>query len=135
MDLTGYIQSGAGEGVFFTSLTWVVNQFETFMGFRPFPGTLNVRIRDEDYPYIDKFFSKKDFELIPVDPQYCSASLKKVRVNGIEAAAVFPSEDIHIHGKDIIEVISHCNIKETLQLADGDRVTITEFSHDNPLKG
>ena len=135
MKLTGLIQSGAGKGAFFTNLEWVVEQFEKAMGFRPFPGTLNILIRDEDQPHINAFFSMKDFELVPDDPQFCSASLKKVKVNGIPAAAVFPSEDVHIHGKEVIEIISNCHLKETLNLGDGDQVTITEYNDAPTTEG
>ena len=134
MKLIGYIQSGIGKGSFFTGLDWVVEQFREAMGFEPYPGTLNVRIREEDLPFIDPFFSEKDFDLIPDDPQFCSASLKKVKVNGIPAAAVFPSEDVLIHGKSIIEIIANCHLKETLHLDDGDQVTITEFDDANNMR-
>ncbi|MEE9609766.1 MAG: DUF120 domain-containing protein [Desulfatiglandales bacterium] len=131
MKLKGFIESGAGKGVFFTGLDWVVDQFQKAMGFAPFPGTLNVRISEEDLPNVDPFFSEQDFELVPDDPQFCSAYLKKVRVNGLPGAAVFPSEDVRIHGKGIIEIMSNCHIKNTLHLDDGDPVTITEF-HEGP---
>ncbi len=135
MKLRGTIQKGIGEGSFFTSLDWVVEQFERAMGFAPFPGTLNVRICDEDLPQVDAFFSNKDFELIPTDPHFCSGSFKRVRVNGILAAAVFPSEDVHVHGKEIVEIISDRHLKGTLHLEDGDLVTITEISEDPSIKG
>jgi riboflavin kinase, archaea type len=135
MKLRGTIQSGIGKGSFFTGLDWVVEQFREAMGFEPFPGTLNVRIMEEDLPIIDPFFLKKDFELIPDDPQFCAASLKKVEVNGVSSAAVFPSEDVHIHGKSIIEIITYCHLKETLHLDDGDQITITEASDEPSGKG
>lgn len=135
MKLTGFIQRGVGKGAFFTNLDWVVDQFQKAMGFEPFPGTLNVRISEEDLPSLGAFFSKKDFELIPDDPQFCTASLKRVKVNGIPAAAVFPSDDVHVHGKEIVEIISHCHLKETLNLDDGDKVILTEFHESPPMKG
>lgn len=135
MKLKGVIQKGGGQGSFFTSLDWVVDQFQKAMGFVPFPGTLNVRICDEDLPKMDAFFSEKDFELIPADPQFCSGQLKKVKDNGIPAAAVFPSEDVRIHGKEIVEIISDRHLKEALHLEDGDAVTIAELSEDPSNKG
>jgi CTP-dependent riboflavin kinase len=134
LKLRGVIQSGAGRGAFFTRLEWVVEQFEKAMGFAPFPGTLNVRICDEDVAKLDAFFSERHFQLVPDDPQFCAAHLKKVRVNGVAAAAVFPSEDVRIHSKDVIEIMTYCHIKETLRLSDGDTVTITEFHDTSPNK-
>ncbi len=131
--LTGTIQSGAGKGAYFTSLGWVISQLRKEMGFAPFPGTLNVRVADDDLPKMKAFFSEKDFELVPDDPQFCSAKVKKVKVNGITGVAVFPSEDVRIHGNEIVEIISSCHIKDALRLSDGDEVTITEFKE--PLSG
>jgi len=127
MELTGVIVEGKGKGAFFTSLDWVVEQFQSKMGFRPFPGTLNVRVLDEDLPKLEKFIATKDFELIPRDQDFCSAWLKRVRINGIPAAAVFPSEDVRVHGKEVIEIISEVNIKASLNLANGDQVIITDM--------
>jgi riboflavin kinase, archaea type len=127
MKITGVIESGLGKGAFFTSLEWVVDQFERAMGFKPFPGTLNVRVLEGDLPALRSFFAKKDFELVPDNPAFCTALLKKVRVNGTPAAAVFPSEDVKAHGREIIELISEKHLKDTHGLKDGDQVTITEF--------
>lgn len=125
MNIRGTIESGAGKGAFFTGLDWVVEQIERGFGWKPFPGTLNVRISREDVAKLDEFFAQKDLELVPEDPAFCSAGLKSVRVGGIRGAVVFPSEDVRIHSEDIIEVIAGCSIKETLDLADGDQVVIS----------
>jgi riboflavin kinase len=126
MKLKGVIQRGVGKGTFFTQLDWVVVQFEKTLGFRPFPGTLNVRICTEDVPKLEFFFSQKDGELVPDNPEFCSAWLKKVWVDGIPGAAVFPSDDVRVHEKAIIEVMAGCHLKERLRRADGDQVTITD---------
>jgi riboflavin kinase len=115
-----------GKGAFFTRLDWVVDQFERALGFRPFPGTLNVRISEEDVPKLESFFSQKDGELVPDTPEFCSAWLRKVWVNGIRGASAFPSEDVRVHESAIIEIMAGCHLKQTLRLADGDHVTIAD---------
>ncbi len=126
MELRGVIESGAGQGAFFTSLDWVIEQFEKSVGFKPFPGTLNVRVAREDLPNMEVFLTSTDFELVPADPDFCSAGVKIVQVNGIRAVVVIPSEDVRVHGKDVLEITAACHIKEALNLHDGDRVTISE---------
>lgn len=126
MKLTGIIESGTGEAAFFTQLDWVVEQFEKVLGSKPFPGTLNVRISDVDLLKLNGFFSEKDCELIPDNEKFCSASLKKVWINGIAGAAVFPGENVRIHEKSVIEIMSGYYLKGTLHLADGDEITITD---------
>ncbi len=125
MQITGIIEEGKGQGAFFVGLEWVVEQFERAMGFKPFPGTLNVRVSPEDVSELERLFSDNDFELIPDDPQFCTARVKRLNVNGLPAAAVLPSEDVRIHGKDVIEIMAGCHVKQALSLDDGDRVTLT----------
>lgn len=124
MEITGKIESGEGRGAFFVGLDWVVEQFERHMGFKPFPGTLNIRISGEDLSKLNGFFSQKDFEFVPDDPQFCNAGVKRLTLNGLPGVAVFPSEDVRIHGKNVIEIIAGCHIKQTLNLDDGDMVTL-----------
>ncbi len=106
MEISGVIQSGAGKSTFFTQVDWVVRQCEQMLGYRPFPGTLNIRVDDGDVDKLDNLFSVTDFELVPLDPSFCTAQVKKVMLNGIPSAVVKPSEDINIHKDRILEVIS-----------------------------
>jgi len=126
MEISGVIHSGAGKGAYFTQLDWVVEQCEKKLNMTPFPGTLNVRVHDDDFPKLDQFLMKTDFELIPDDPAFCAARLKQVSINGVAAAVVLPSMDVRIHDSRIIELIAACNLKERLGLDDGDGVTISD---------
>jgi HAD superfamily hydrolase (TIGR01509 family) len=129
MRITGRIESGAGKGAFFTGLDWVIEQFEAAMGFKPYPGTLNVRVSGDGPDDLEAFFSEKDFEIRPENPDFCAAGFKRVWIDGIPAAAVFPSEDVRIHGKDVVEIMAGGHVKSALGLSDGDEITIT----DSPL--
>jgi len=124
MEIPGLIQSGAGKGAYFTQVDWVVKQCKSMLDMTPFPGTLNVQVREEDFPRLSQFFLQTDFELIPDDPSFCAARVKKVTVNGVPAAVLLPSEDVRIHNNRTIELISACSLKERLGLSDGDAVTI-----------
>jgi riboflavin kinase len=135
MRLNGYIQSGVGQGVFFTRLDWVVKQFQEAMGFPPYPGTLNVRIREDDLHKADDLFSQMDFGILSPDSQFCAGDFKKVRINGILAAAVFPAKEVCVHGREIIEIIAGCHIKDTFHLKDGDPVVISDLQETDPRNG
>lgn len=119
------IKSGKGKGAYFTQVEWVVRQCERLLGYRPFPGTLNVYVRDSDLYKLNQFFQETDFDLVPDDPAFCAARVKKVTVNGIASAVVLPSDDVRIHEKRVVEVISSCSLKKSLGLKDGDQVTIS----------
>ncbi len=127
MQLKGVVETGVGQGAFFTSLAWVREQFQEKGGFIPFPGTLNVRICAEDLPGLQSFTSATDFEITPDDPQFCSGAVKRIWIEGIPATAVFPGERVRVHPKEVIEIVSDRNLKEALHLKDGDRVTISDI--------
>jgi hypothetical protein len=46
--LSGTLVSGARQAAFFTQLDWVQSQCLDQLGFRPFPGTLNLRLFESD---------------------------------------------------------------------------------------
>ena len=125
MELSGVIKSGAGKGAFFTQVDWVVKQCEETLGYKPFPGTLNVHIREQDLSKIEAFLASTDCVLQPDNADFCAAKVKKVTVNGIPAAVVLPSEEVRIHESRVIELIAAESIKESLRLSDGDSVTIS----------
>jgi CTP-dependent riboflavin kinase len=125
MEISGVIESGEGKGAYFTQVEWVVRQCERLLGYRPFPGTLNVYVRDSDLYKLNQFFQETDFDLVPDDPAFCAARVKKVTVNGIASAVVLPSDDVRIHENRVVEVISSCSLKKSLGLEDGDQVTIS----------
>ena len=138
MQISGVIQSGAGKGAYFTQVDWVVQQCKNMLGYSPFPGTLNVRVNDKDMAMLNRLLETPDFELVPDDPAFCAAQVKKIELSGIPAAVVLPSEEVRIHEKCILEVISSCSLKETLGLSDGDTVSLSwdEASdrHNNPAR-
>ena len=129
--LTGTIESGAGKGATFTRLDWVVAQCRRMLGYEPFPGTLNVRVNDEDLDSLEDFLRNPDFELVPDDPAFCSARLKRVTVNGIPGALVLLSEDVRIHEKRVLEILAACSLKQTLGVENGDCVKIAVYSTGN----
>ena len=126
MEISGIIKSGVGKGAFFTQVDWVVKQCEDMLGYKPFPGTLNVHVCDEDLSKLEKFFESTDCVLLPDDPNFCAANVKKVKVNNVPAAVVLPSEDVRVHENRVMEIIAATRLKDTLGLEDGDSVTISE---------
>ncbi len=133
--IVGVVQSGAGKGAYFTRVDWVLEQCRHWLGYEPFPGTLNVRVVDTDAQYLEPFLEEWDVELVPDDPAFCSARVKRVAVNGLPAAVVVPQEDVRIHDRRIIELLAPCSLRKTLGLKDGDLVTVAAVravSRDDP---
>lgn len=129
LKITGKIVSGAKQGAFFTGLDWVQKQCLKKLGFAPWPGTLNLEIPMDHVAVIEELKVKEGIELVSPDSNYCSGYVFPVSIEGISAAIVFPAEDVRVHGKNIIEIISPKMLKDTLDVKDGDQVNITINRH------
>ena len=122
--LTGKIVSGIKQGVFFTQLDWVQEQCLEKLGFKPYPGTLNLEIAHENMAIIEALKPQEGVELVPPDSNFCSGFVFPITVEGIPGAIVAPAEDVRVHGKNIIEIISHLGLKDALGVKDGDFVSL-----------
>ena len=124
MEITGKIVSGAGQGAFFTQLEWVREQCLQTLGFSPWPGTLNLEISMDRVDLIEELRQKGGIELISPDANFCSGHVLPVSIDGVQAAIVIPAEDVRVHAKNIIEIIAPEMLKDVLDVADGDWVTV-----------
>lgn len=122
--ITGKIISGAGKGAFFTRIDWVLSQCNEKLGFKLHPGTLNLEISAEDLPIIESLDEEKGIALISPDPKFCNASAFPVLLGEISAAIIIPEEKVRVHPKNIIEIIAPVNLKASLNVKDGDMVTV-----------
>ncbi len=119
LEITGKIVSGAGEGAFFTRIDWVLQQCKEKLGFKPFPGTLNLEVASDDLSKIANLDQGKGIELNSPDPEFCNAKAFPVKLGKINAAIIMPEEKVRIHAENIIEIIAPLNIKTTLNVKDG----------------
>ena len=125
MTLSGKIVSGVKQGAFFTQLDWFQEQCLEQLGFKPYAGTLNLEISDDDVSKIETLELKADIEFIPADSTFCSGKAYPVMVENIRAAIVLPAEEVRVHGKNIIEIISDLKLKDALEVDDGNFVALT----------
>ena len=122
--LEGILFSGIGEGAWYVSQPGYRKQFAEKLGFDPFPGTLNLRLKPE---YEDE---KRLLETIPhvqiegfrdgertFGPVVCY----KAKINDAEDGALISAVRTHYAG-DVVEVIAASNLRVKLGLRDGDTV-------------
>ena len=124
-NITGKIVSGVKQGAFFTQLDWVQEQCLEKLGFKPFPGTLNLEIAIENMAIIGALQAQEGIELVPPDSNFCSGLVFPITVEGISGAIVAPAADVRVHAKNVIEIISRLGLKDALGVEDGDWVTLT----------
>lgn len=122
--LNATLFSGLGEGSYYMSLEGYKKQFRTKLGFVPYPGTLNLRIKPEDLMerkllnnyssiWIEGFANEKR--------TYGAAKCYKAVINGKVQGAIIMPVRAH-YGEDVLEVIAAEPLRKKLKLEDGDTV-------------
>lgn len=122
--LTGKIVSGVGQGAFFTRLDWFQEQCREKLGFKPYPGTLNIEISTDKIPEVEMLENEEGPEFIPPDAAFCSGKGIPVLIAGVRGAIIMPAAEVRVHAKNIVEVIAPVNLKEKLRVADGDSISL-----------
>ncbi|BCU71127.1 hypothetical protein KN1_24240 [Stygiolobus caldivivus] len=124
------VTSGLGEGKFFLSLPYYSEAFKKFLGFQPYPGTLNAVIYDRNSMENRLLLDANKGIVIPEhrEPDRVLGSVKAfpASVNSLSPSAiVIPTRTTH--PKSVIEVISPYFLREKLNLKDGDEIVIEVF--------
>lgn len=122
--LIGKVFSGVGQGAFFTQIDWVQKQCHEKLGFKPYPGTLNLEISEEYLPLIKSLDKERRIELISPDPKFCNATVFPVTLQDISGAIIMPEEQVRVHADNVIEIVAAVNLKQSLNFKDGDFVTV-----------
>ncbi|MCX8198380.1 MAG: CTP-dependent riboflavin kinase [Candidatus Micrarchaeota archaeon] len=130
----GKVASGLGEGAYYMRQKHYVKEFNSKLCFKPFPGTLNVSIGEDDIekrlvlreqkPIVISGFTAKSRSFGRIDAYRCS-------ISGLPGAIIFPERSLH--GLQTLEIISPFNLRKKLLLSDGSDVKI-EVVKNNPCE-
>jgi riboflavin kinase len=126
--------SGLGEGSYYVGLEGYVKQFKSKLGFVPFPGTLNLRIKPSDVALrkqLENFPSVWIEGFANEQRTYGAARCYHATVNGKVSGAIIVPVRAH-YGEDVLEVIAPTSLRKHFKLKDGDKVEITVLSE--PVK-
>ena len=122
MEVKGIIISGMGKGRYFMSQDIYIKQFQENLKFKPFVGTLNIKIEANE---ISKIMSipKNKFFLINGKGKLGDVKFIKAILNDkVEGAIVFPAQTKHT--EHVLEFISNKNLRKSLKLKDGNKVNL-----------
>lgn len=122
--LIGKVVGGVKQAAYFTQLDWVQEQCADKLGFRPYPGTLNLEISKESLPELEDLRLWAGIELVPPDPAFCAAKTLPLTIEGVAGAMIVPSEDVNVHKKNVVEILAPLRLKDALNLGDGSTVTV-----------
>ncbi len=120
--IKGTVFSGKSEGAKFIELPWVKRQIVEKLGFTPYRGTLNIELTKEEFEKRALLEKAQAIEISPVKGFSRGKCFKANVMDKLECAIVIP--EIPNYPRDIIEVIAPTNLREKLQLRDGDSVEV-----------
>jgi riboflavin kinase, archaea type len=122
--LRGVVTSGLGKAAGFTEIDWVREQFAQKLPFAAWPGTLNVRLLDDESLAQWRMLSAQPgIEIEPPGRSACVARCYEVLVaETVPGAIILPH--VADYPSDQIEVLAATNLRRELGLADGDPVTL-----------
>ncbi|MCZ6489324.1 MAG: CTP-dependent riboflavin kinase [Acidobacteria bacterium] len=128
LKIEGRLQSGIGRGAQFLGLEWVQKQLREKLGLAPFPGTLNLQVSPDACSAVyaqRRGFLKIDDPAAPGCPGYVKrVSLQCGGRSYRSAYLILPELTMY---KDVLEIIAADNLREELNLKDGDKVQVEEI--------
>ena len=123
----GLVSSGEGIGAHLLRIPWARKQIKEKLGFDPYPGTLNVCISTSDEATLKTVLKRlRGTEIIP-ENGFLRACCFEISINSETPGAVVIPQKVD-YPPNIIEIISPMNLRETLQLTNGDEIEITFLS-------
>ena len=130
LTLTGTVTTGMGEGRHYISLPGYERQFESRLGYTPFPGTLNVNLDEASIRARAELSAQAS---VPIDSwedderTFGAATCYPARLEAdgrqYGPTHVIVPDRTH-HDDDSLELIAPEKLRDELDLADGDTVSI-----------
>lgn len=121
----GIVFTGVKEGAYYMSLEGYAKQFEEKLGYRPYPGTLNLKLiepksrgflRNLEGIFINGFSDeRRSYGWVKCFPAIINDKL--------DCAVILLERTIH--SRNVLEVISRYYLRKELGLKDGDVVELT----------
>lgn len=122
--LNGVITAGMGEGGYYICQQQYMVQFQDKLLFKPYEGTLNIRLDKEDVGKLEIVRNSNGHLIKGFNREgrtFGDVVAHKAKIRNIDCAIVIPERS---HYDDVIEVVCQYHLRRTLSLTDGDRVEI-----------
>lgn len=122
--LRGVVESGRREAAGFIRIPWVAERLGELLGRPPYPGTLNLRLREPGALRAwRELASTPGLPIEAREADFCAAAYFPVRLGGgVAAGIVLPY--VEGYPADVVELVAARNLRETLGLHDGAEVVL-----------
>ena len=129
IEMKGALETGLGEGGYYISKKGYMDQFQKKLNWKPYEGTFNLRLNDDEVPKIEAMKAAEGILIEGFEQEgrtfgkawvfKCSLKNGKKIVN--ECAIISPKRT---HYRRVVEVISPIFLRDELNAKDGDIFTI-----------
>lgn len=120
--LEGKVKSGRGNGKKYVTMPWVKKQINDKLGFNPYPGTLNLELNPPSIS-LRKILEQKPISIINPKEGCYVGLLYITSIKKIKSAIVIPK--VPSYPDNLLEIIAPVNLRERLQLKNGDSIFIS----------
>jgi len=129
IEMKGALETGLGEGGYYISKKGYMDQFQKKLNWKPYEGTFNLRLNDDEVPKIEAMKAAEGILVEGFEQEgrtfgkawvfKCSLKNGKKTVN--ECAIISPKRT---HYRRVVEVISPIFLRDELNAKDGNIFTI-----------
>lgn len=125
-NFNGIVESGLGEGKYYMSFPQYQKQIEKKLGFKPYFGTLNLKVSEHELSF---FVKNQKIAVIEgfSTKQRTFGGLRAIKVkinNVLNGALIFP--DRSTHPKNVCELIAPVYLRKKFSLEDDSVVSVFE---------
>ena len=127
LSIIGTITSGMGEGAYYMSMKGYTKQFKSKLGYIPYPGTLNVQLKEKKFS--EAISQLSNYEGVKInsfsDGKRTFGWVKcfKAKINNKIDCELILLERTH-HDTTIVEFIAKTNIRKSLKIGNKSNVKI-----------
>ena len=130
IEMTGILETGLGEGGYYISKEGYMEQFNKKLNWKPYKGTFNLRLNDDEIPKIEAMKAAEGILIEGFEEEgrtFGKAWIFKCTIeteNGelVKKCAIISPKRTHY--KRVVEIISPVFLREQLKVKDGDQFKI-----------
>ncbi|MBN2567483.1 DUF120 domain-containing protein [Candidatus Woesearchaeota archaeon] len=121
--MAGTIESGLGEGKFYIEQQGYQEQFRKRLGFKAYPGTLNLRVDLQEFRNFLSAIPPVAIAGFKTDKRtFGSITAYPVTFRGMKGAIIVPERTIH--DQSTMEIIAPDDLRQRFRLKDGGRFEV-----------
>jgi len=125
LHIRGVVQSGLGEGTYYMTRAGYVRQFESKLGFKPYPGTLNLELQGTEVNKIRLLKASSPLLIEGFRDEartFGEVFAWKARLDGASACALILPKRTHY--TRVVELLAPERLRDRLRLVDGQELDV-----------